>query len=176
MTRFGLVGIGFFAASFTMALADDPPAVDLGAVSKAIRQEDANALRTLLLPQVTTAFGRRIQTRDVNLWLMRSDAGNGWAAVHMCLEARIEDEGAWTDWLPAAVWAFAPIGDQHAEPSASMAGWDVTTGTRRFASLKEFEPAAILNSAETIRTECYHMNDGSQAAMRDGLLKHLSPQ
>jgi hypothetical protein len=127
------------------------------------------------MPLVTTTFGSRIQTRDVNLWLMRSDAGNNWSAVHMCLEARIEDSGTWTEWLPAAVWAFVPLGDQQSQPSAAIAGWDLETGTRRFSSLKEFEPAAILNNAEIIRTECYHMNDDSQAAARRGLLKHLSP-
>ena len=171
----GGLGIVLFLSWIAIALGDDPPAIDDLAVADAIRHEDASEVRTLLLPLITTTFGSHIQTRDVNLWLMRSYVSDNWSAVHMCLEVRIEEAETWTEWLPAAAWAFAPIGDLRPRPSASIAGWDISTGTRRFASLKDFASAALENDIETMRTECYHMNDDSKDAARKSLLKRLSP-
>ena len=173
--RVGVIGVGLLLASFAVTFADDEPAWDESAIADAIRREDTSAMQTLLLPLITTTFGSRIQTRNLNLWLMRSYPSDAWSVVHACLEVRIEDSGTWTEWLPASVWAAAPSGDQHPQPNGLIAGWDPNTGTRRFASLKGYESAAIENAVETMRTECYHLNDDSKAAERKGLLKRLSP-
>jgi hypothetical protein len=171
----GVIVIAIGIAPLATALAQERPPVDEVAVAGAIRHEDAITLRTLLLPLVTTAFGDRIQTREVSFWLMRSYVTDQWSLAHMCLEVRIEDAGSWSDWLPAAAWASAPSGDQPSWTGASIAGWDVAAGTRRFAALKELEPRAVESDVERMRTECYHMNDDSRAAASKGLLKKLTP-